>query len=127
MILESQILKLYFPEDPVSQCDRQFMLDVINTVDPNFFGKVMTEYDVFQHSIAKQNNQVISIDSKLFEVLNKLTNNFQSKTAKCATSKFQLPIKKRKRPERRPMPELKAKINLDDSVIVQKKHRFKYH
>ena len=52
------------------------MLDIINTLDPNFFGKVMTEYDLFQHSFDKEDNKVIAIDGDLFDVLQNLTNTF---------------------------------------------------
>ena len=47
MIKNSEQLMQYFPEDPLHQCDRQYMLDIIHTLDPEFFGRVMHEYDVF--------------------------------------------------------------------------------
>ena len=50
IILSSDELKPYFPDDPEHQNDRQYMLDVINTLDPEFFDRVMHEYDVFQQS-----------------------------------------------------------------------------
>ena len=37
MIKENATLLAYFPDDPLTQCDRQFMIDVINTMDPNYF------------------------------------------------------------------------------------------
>ena len=47
VIKQHDLLRLHFPDDPVTQCDRQFVLDVINSLDPHFFGSVMHEYDVF--------------------------------------------------------------------------------
>ena len=41
LIKKHQELQQYFPDDPAHQCDRQFIMDVINTVDQSFFGRVM--------------------------------------------------------------------------------------
>ena len=90
------------------------MIDVINTLDPVFFGSVMKEYDTFQMEVAKEKNKVIELDPVMFDVLQKITDMFQSKTAKYAQPKFQLPPKKRKRPQFREVPELQAKINVQN-------------
>lgn len=126
MIKASQQLMQYFPDDPLHQCDRQYMLDIINTLDPEFFGRVMHEYDVFQHSIAKEDKKVIAIDHDLYEVLNRLTNTFESKTAKCHSNKFHLPLQKRKKPQKREMPEMQTTFNGEQSPFVQQKRRYKY-
>ena len=107
VIKRSETLSMYFPDDPVTQCDRQFVLDVINTLDPNFFSSVMHEYDMHQMSRAKEENKVIEIDAGFYEILNTFENNFSSRTAKATPQRFHLPIKKRKRPAfRASMPEL---------------------
>ena len=38
MIAQHPDLAKYFPDDPAQQCDRQFILDILNTVDPASFG-----------------------------------------------------------------------------------------
>ena len=49
----------------------------------------------------------------LYQVLNNLENNFQTKTAKAIAPRFHLPIKKRKRKEKlTEMPELQTSFNM---------------
>ena len=45
MIKANATLLAYFPDDPLTQCDRQFMIDVIHTMDPNFFPSAMNEIE----------------------------------------------------------------------------------
>ena len=54
----------------MTQCDRQFMLDIINTKDPAFFKKVMEEYERATLKAAEANDKVVQLDPKMYNVLN---------------------------------------------------------
>ena len=101
MIYQNKELQQYFPDDPLTQCDRQFILDVINTVDGAFFRKVMEEYEAVTLKQAAKRDKVVKLDPKMYSVLNKFNEVFMSRTAK-----FNLPPKKRKRHEREQWPAL---------------------
>ena len=104
------------------------MLDVINSLDPQFFASVMREYDLFQHSRAKEDKKLIVIDMSLYEMLNNIENNFQSKTAKAIAPRFHLPVKKRKRREKQAeMPELKTAFSMSSNPFKQQRYIGKFY
>ena len=69
-------LMQYFPDDPTHQCDRQFILDIINTVDHNFFGRVMKEYEEQTLKQAVKNDKTITLNAEMFGVLNQYADIF---------------------------------------------------
>ena len=123
MITRNSYLSAYFPKDPLHQCDRQFMLDIINTLDSSFFKSVMKEYDSVMLQTAREQNKVIEIDPEMYEVLNRYTDLLETQTAQNAKQRFHLPPKKRKRPQLREYPELKTTIKVPDNPFVQQKRR----
>ena len=70
MVAQHADLKQYFPDNPMIQCDRQFMLDIINTKDPAIFKKVMEEYERATLKAAEANDKVVQLDLKMYNVLN---------------------------------------------------------
>ena len=112
-------LKQYFPDNPATQSDRQFILDVINTVDTAFFGQVMEEYERVTLRQAVARDQVVKLDPKMYSVLNRFSEIFETRTAKAHPGKFNLPPKKRKRSELPVWPELKAKVKPQPYEVVQ--------
>ena len=99
------------------------MMDVINTVDQAFFGKVMKEYEAASLKQAEKNDKTITLNEEMFDVLKQYADIFQSRTAKAAPSRFNLPPKKRKRRERSIWPELQAQITPSSFAAVQQKRR----
>ena len=93
-------------------------MDVINTVDQNFFGRVMKEYETATLKQAEAADKTITLNEDMFGVLNQYADMFQSRTAKAARSRFNLPPKKRKRRERLPWPELTADITPSSFAAV---------
>ena len=107
----------------MTQCDRQFMLDIINTKDPAFFGKVMEEYERATLKQAEENDKVVQLDPKMYTVLNQFAEMFESRTAKAHPGKFVLPPKKRKRYERPQWPELTTQLQPESHALVQQRKR----
>ena len=70
MVAQHADLKHYFPDNPMTQCDRQFMLDIINTKEPAFFKKVIEEYERATLKAAEANDKVVQLDLKMYNVLN---------------------------------------------------------
>lgn len=82
----------YFPDDPLHQCDRQFAMDIINTVDPAFFGRVMKEYEEASlKQLATKTDKTITLDEDMFGVLTQYADMFQSRTARAGRARFNLP------------------------------------
>ena len=69
MIKENATLLAYFPDDPLTQCDRQFMIDVINTMDPNYFPSVMNEIEDSLAEKRKEKEKTIDIDSSMYDII----------------------------------------------------------
>ena len=84
MISQHPDLAKYFPDDPANQCDRQFMLDILNTVDPAFFAKVMQEYEAATLKQATKSNKTITLDDSMYGVLSQYADLYQSRSAKAA-------------------------------------------
>ena len=45
------------------------MLDILNTVDPDFFGKVMQEYEAATLKQAAKNDKTITLDDSMYGLL----------------------------------------------------------
>ena len=71
----------------------------------------MEEYERFTMKQAVAQDKVVHLDPKMYKVLNRFNEIFETRTAKAHPAKFNLPPKKRKRTEKTEWPELTATIN----------------
>jgi len=116
-------LKAYFPDNPITHCDRQFMVDVINTYDPEFFKGALEEVNTFLLENAKKKNQTVPLSSRMYGILQKMNDEAGYAYANAKQSKFVLPPKKRKRHQALAVPELSTSIRRAGDPMHQMKRR----
>ena len=72
VIERSKVLREYFPEDVVKHCDKQFVVDVVNTLDPDYFPSCTREIEESMVERSKKKNETISLDAHVFDFLQSL-------------------------------------------------------
>jgi len=59
----------YLPDDPKTQTDRQFLVDIINTFDPDFFKGAIAEINRHIMSRAAATDKTVTLSGGMFRLL----------------------------------------------------------
>ena len=100
------------------RCNRAFVINVINTLDPDYFTQMMDEVEA--NLAAKKNEiaQMIEIEPEMYEIIDTMSNLKPNRSTRKNRIRLNLTKKKRKRPVRPELPPIKAKIK-DQSTLGQ--------
>ena len=71
MVVNHINLKQYLLDSSMTQNDRKFMLDILNTVDTTLIGKVMEYYERTTLKQAKASEKIFQLDPKMYKVFEK--------------------------------------------------------
>ena len=104
IIKNTPTLQEYFPDDVLKHTDKQFVIDVINTLDPDYFPKCTREIEESMVERSKKKNETISLDAHVFDFLQSLMR--QPGYMKSGSGGLKLSKGPRKKPERQAVPEL---------------------
>ena len=113
MIEDDLVLMQYFPDNPYMNCDRQYILDVVNTLDSTFFERAWQDVDKDLIRAKEEKEQVIPIVPEMHAMISKSSNMCPNLGSTTKVPRMQLKKVKRKRPTIPPAPELSTKIKVD--------------
>ena len=101
----------YLPDHPAS-AGRAFLFNIVNTLDPEYFRRATHEVDKRRISKAtKEKEEQIEVHPDMMAILEKYTPMSEDRRASSQSlAMLKLGAKKRRKPERKEVPELNAKI-----------------
>jgi hypothetical protein len=98
-ITKNPDLMAYFPDDVEDHCDRQFLLDVVNTLLPSYFHKVLDEIDSIRQIKGGAEPQEVEIDRGMMTMLRELSGPTSQRKNLRGLGSLRVGARKRKRPE----------------------------
>ena len=89
----------YLPDEPDKHTTRQFVADIINTLDPAYFGKLIDEIECSRGEQLKKPTQRIDVTNAMFDLLSNMTSLAASGKgpSKRSIACLKIPAKKRNR------------------------------
>ena len=92
----------FFPENLREHCDRQFLLDVVNTLMPKYFVSVLDEIDGIRQVKGGTEPQEVQIDQGMLAMLKELSGPASSRKNLRGLNQLKVGAKKRKKPDFKP-------------------------
>jgi len=96
IIYEDETLKVYFPKDVRRHADLQFCIDIINTLDPNFFPNCSFEIEEELQLRSKKKEDTIELSLEMHHMLMQMQG--RPNQIKQVKGMFRVPKKARKKP-----------------------------
>jgi hypothetical protein len=116
LIAANPALTPYFPDEIAQHSDRQFMVDVVHTLDRDFF---VAAFDEIQHHLdvkREKKDEYIEVDASMLGVIETFTNLKAARVHQTVKIQLKLSKQKRKRPKREAVPLLKVKIRAQPTL-----------
>ena len=96
---QNKALMEFFPENVREHCDRQFLLDVINTLMPKYFVSVLDEIDGIRQIKGGAEPQEVQIDQGMMAMLRDLSGPASSRKNLRGLNQLRVGARKRKKPD----------------------------
>ena len=110
-VKNNEVYMRYLPDKP-SSAGRQFIFNIVNTLDPDYFRYAQREVEKRRIAKAhKEKEEQVELCPEMDALMNQFTDmNEDRRTSTQSLAMLKLGAKKRRKPERQPVPELFAKI-----------------
>jgi hypothetical protein len=116
LIAANPALTPYFPDEIAQHSDRQFLVDVVHTIDSNFFVLAFDEIQAHIDAKRVKKEEYIDVDQSMLDVIESFSNLKAARVHREVKVTLKLTKQKRKRPKREEVPLLKVKIKAKSTL-----------
>ena len=107
------MIRGFLPDEPSRQADKQFIFDLVNTIDPDFFSAALRELEEYRFrklQLCEKKDEVIEMDTEMYELFGQMQS-VTITTGKSSNSQGKRVLKTESRKRKRPVEHAPYMIN----------------